>query len=78
MTVSNPELIYLLSLIAYVQDRSMEVAEAMDSSRPPLAAVSLSQQNTEADVDFSKLTPSQFGISTQSFLLSSNVKGTQQ
>lgn len=78
MTVSNPELIYLLSLIAYVQGSSMEVAEAMDSSRSPLAAVSLSQQNTEADVDFSRLTPSQFGISTQSFLPSSNVKGTQQ
>ncbi|XP_056602166.1 cell division cycle-associated protein 2 isoform X2 [Triplophysa dalaica] len=51
----------------------MEVAEAMDS-RPPLAALSLSQQNTEADVDFSKLTPSQFGISTQSFLPSSKIK----
>ncbi|XP_057215487.1 cell division cycle-associated protein 2 isoform X2 [Triplophysa rosa] len=51
----------------------MEVAEAM-GSRPPLAALSLSQQNTEADVDFSKLTPSQFGISTQSFLPSPKIK----
>ncbi|KAA0716796.1 Cell division cycle-associated protein 2 [Triplophysa tibetana] len=51
----------------------MDVAEAMDI-RPPLAALSSSQQNTEADVDFSKLTPSQFGISTQSFLPSSKIK----
>ncbi|XP_018923201.1 cell division cycle-associated protein 2 isoform X1 [Cyprinus carpio] len=52
----------------------MEVTEAMDS-RTPLAALSPSQQNTEAgDVDFSKLTPSQFGISTDSFLPSSKIK----
>ncbi|XP_073697281.1 cell division cycle-associated protein 2 isoform X2 [Garra rufa] len=52
----------------------MEVTETMDS-RTPLAALSPSQQNTEAgDVDFSKLTPSQFGISTDSFLPSSKIK----
>ncbi|XP_056110665.1 cell division cycle-associated protein 2 isoform X3 [Rhinichthys klamathensis goyatoka] len=53
----------------------MEDTEAMDS-RPPLAALSPSRQNTEAagDVDFSKLTPSQFGISTDSFLSSSQIK----
>ncbi|XP_016428292.1 cell division cycle-associated protein 2 isoform X1 [Sinocyclocheilus rhinocerous] len=52
----------------------MEVTEAMDS-RTPLAALSPSRQNTEAgDVDFSKLTPSQFGISTDSFLPSSKIK----
>ncbi|XP_050965625.1 cell division cycle-associated protein 2 isoform X2 [Labeo rohita] len=52
----------------------MEVTEVMDS-RAPLAALSPSRQNTEAgDVDFSKLTPSQFGISTDSFLPSSKIK----
>ncbi|XP_016367904.1 cell division cycle-associated protein 2-like [Sinocyclocheilus rhinocerous] len=52
----------------------MEVSEAMDS-RTPLAALCLSQRNSEAgDVDFSKLTPSQFGISTNSFLPSSKIK----
>ncbi|XP_016089034.1 cell division cycle-associated protein 2 [Sinocyclocheilus grahami] len=52
----------------------MEVTEAMDS-RTPLAALSPSQQNTEAgEWDFSKLTPSQFGISTDSFLPSSKIK----
>ncbi|XP_051750122.1 cell division cycle-associated protein 2 isoform X3 [Ctenopharyngodon idella] len=50
----------------------MEDTEAMDS-RPPLAALSPSRQNTK-DVDFSKLTPSQFGISTDSFLSSSKIK----
>ncbi|XP_043094079.1 cell division cycle-associated protein 2-like isoform X2 [Puntigrus tetrazona] len=53
----------------------MEVTEAMDSSRTPLTALFLSQRNNEAgDVDFSKLTPSQFGISTDSFLPSSKIK----
>ncbi|XP_016356853.1 cell division cycle-associated protein 2-like isoform X2 [Sinocyclocheilus anshuiensis] len=52
----------------------MEVSEAMDS-RTPLAALYLSQRSSEAgDVDFSKLTPSQFGISTNSFLPSSKIK----
>ncbi|XP_065106937.1 cell division cycle-associated protein 2 isoform X2 [Paramisgurnus dabryanus] len=51
----------------------MEVAEDVDS-RPPLAALSLSQQNNETDVDFSKLTTSQFGISTNSFLPSPKIK----
>ncbi|XP_056313417.1 cell division cycle-associated protein 2 isoform X1 [Danio aesculapii] len=52
----------------------MNVTEAMDS-RPALADLSPSQQNTEAgDVDFSKLTPLQFGISTDSFLPSSKSK----
>ncbi|XP_059404679.1 cell division cycle-associated protein 2 isoform X2 [Carassius carassius] len=52
----------------------MEVTEAMDSRRP-LAALSPSWLNTEAgEVDFSKLTPSQFGISTDSFLPSSKIK----
>ncbi|XP_058633639.1 cell division cycle-associated protein 2 isoform X2 [Onychostoma macrolepis] len=52
----------------------MEVTEAMDS-RTPLAALYFSQRNSEAgDVDFSKLTPSQFGISTNSFLPSSKIK----
>lgn len=60
-------------LISYVLDSSMEDTEAMDS-RPPLAALSPSRQNTK-DVDFSKLTPSQFGISTDSFLSSSKIKG---
>ncbi|KAK7164118.1 hypothetical protein R3I94_002745 [Phoxinus phoxinus] len=50
----------------------MEDTEAMDS-RPPLAALSPSRQKT-GDVDFSKLTPSQFGISTDSFLSSSQIK----
>ncbi|XP_051552685.1 cell division cycle-associated protein 2-like isoform X2 [Myxocyprinus asiaticus] len=62
------------NLIADVLDSSMEVAEAIDS-RPPLAALSPCQQNTDAgDVDFSKLTPSQFGISSDSFLPSSKIK----
>jgi len=63
-------------LISYVLDSSMEDTEAMDS-RTPLAALSPSRQNTEGagDVDFSKLTPSQFGISTDSFLPSSKIKG---
>ncbi|XP_051527206.1 cell division cycle-associated protein 2-like isoform X3 [Myxocyprinus asiaticus] len=44
-------------------------------SRPPLAALSPFLQNTDAgDVDFAKLTPSQFGISTDSFLPSSKIK----
>ncbi|XP_051957360.1 cell division cycle-associated protein 2-like isoform X2 [Xyrauchen texanus] len=44
-------------------------------SRPPLAALSPSLHNTDAgNVDFSKLTPSQFGISTDSFLPSSKIK----
>ncbi|XP_048044874.1 cell division cycle-associated protein 2 isoform X3 [Megalobrama amblycephala] len=62
-------------LISYVLDSSMEDTEAMDS-RPPLAALSPSRQNTEAagNVDFSKLSPSQFGISTDSFLSSSKIK----
>ncbi|XP_042579449.1 cell division cycle-associated protein 2-like isoform X1 [Cyprinus carpio] len=52
----------------------MEVSEATDS-RAPLAALYLSQQSSEAgDVDFSRLTPSQFGISTNSFLPSSKIK----
>lgn len=53
----------------------MEDTEAMDS-RPPLASLSPSRQNTETagDVDFSKLTPSQFGISTDSFISSSKIK----
>uniref|UniRef100_A0A8C1KU82 Si:ch211-244o22.2 n=1 Tax=Cyprinus carpio TaxID=7962 RepID=A0A8C1KU82_CYPCA len=52
----------------------MEVSEATDS-RAPLAALYLSQQTSEAgDVDFSRLTPSQFGISTNSFLPSSKIK----
>nr|XP_005168670.1 cell division cycle-associated protein 2 isoform X1 [Danio rerio] len=52
----------------------MDVTEAMDS-RPALADLSPSQQNTEAaDVDFSKLTSLQFGISTDSFLPSSKSK----
>ncbi|XP_077097677.1 cell division cycle-associated protein 2 isoform X3 [Siphateles boraxobius] len=53
----------------------MEDTEAMDS-RPPLAALSPSRQNAEAagDVDFFKLTPSQLGISTDSFLPSSQIK----
>ncbi|XP_055054508.2 cell division cycle-associated protein 2 isoform X2 [Misgurnus anguillicaudatus] len=51
----------------------MEVAEDVDS-RPPLAALSLSQQNNETDVDFSKFTTSQFGISTNSFLHSPKIK----
>ncbi|XP_039515723.1 cell division cycle-associated protein 2 isoform X3 [Pimephales promelas] len=53
----------------------MEDTEAMDS-RTPLAALSPSRQNSEGagDVDFSKLTPSQFGISTDSFLPSSKIK----
>ncbi|XP_051981614.1 cell division cycle-associated protein 2-like [Xyrauchen texanus] len=51
----------------------MEVAEAIDS-RPPLAALSPCQQNTDAgDEDFSKLTSSQFGISSDSFLPSSKI-----
>ncbi|TRY91213.1 hypothetical protein DNTS_018843 [Danionella cerebrum] len=41
-------------------------------SRPPLADLAPSQQNTQPeDVDFSKLTPSLFGISTESFVPSS-------
>ncbi|XP_067295533.1 cell division cycle-associated protein 2 isoform X2 [Pseudorasbora parva] len=51
----------------------MEETEAMDS-RPPLASLSPCRQNTAGDVDFSKLTPSQFGISTDSFISSSKVK----
>uniref|UniRef100_A0A672RMS1 Cell division cycle-associated protein 2-like n=2 Tax=Sinocyclocheilus grahami TaxID=75366 RepID=A0A672RMS1_SINGR len=60
------ELVIVLTcdLISYV----LEVSEAMDS-RTPLAALYLS-----GDVDFSKLTPSQFGISTNSFLPSSKIK----
>ncbi|XP_072520886.1 cell division cycle-associated protein 2 [Salminus brasiliensis] len=46
----------------------MDSVEAA-GSRTPLGTLTQSQQNSEAgDADFSKLTPSHFGISTESFL----------
>ena len=57
------------------QDFSMDSVEAI-GSRTPLGTLTPSQQNSEArETDFSTLTPSHFGISTDSFLTFSKEKG---
>ncbi|KAL7836918.1 hypothetical protein AOLI_G00282020 [Acnodon oligacanthus] len=64
----------LLQPITDKQDFSMDSVEAV-GSRTPLGTLTPSQQNGDGrETDFSKLTPSHFGISTDSFVTFSKEK----